>query len=85
MASSLSSQDFSVASKPIQVMEPGPPGGGASELDALEPSQLTQYAERPLPRQRLRGRTVALLVVLRIYVLIAIPVVVYAFIRALLG
>lgn len=55
------------------------------ELDSLEPSQLTLYSEQPLPRRHLgRGITV-LLVVLRIYVLIAIPIVAYAFIRALLA
>ncbi len=54
------------------------------ELDALEPAQLTLYSERPLPRQRLGRGAFALLVVLRIYVLIAIPIVAYAFVRALL-
>ncbi|MGH7119093.1 MAG: hypothetical protein ACREFP_08920 [Acetobacteraceae bacterium] len=57
----------------------------APALDSLERSQLTQYAERPLPRQRVRRGTLVLLVALRIYVLIAIPVVAYAFFRAVLG
>lgn len=54
-------------------------------LDSLEPSQLTQYSERPLPRRRLGRGAVLLLVLLRVYVLIAIPIVAYAFVRALLG
>lgn len=37
----------------------------------------------PLPRARLSRMAVTLLYLLRIYVLIAIPIVVYAFIRAL--
>jgi hypothetical protein len=37
----------------------------------------------PLPRARLSRMTVTLLYSLRVYVLIAIPVVAYAFIRAL--
>ncbi|MGH7066720.1 MAG: hypothetical protein ACREFO_06255 [Acetobacteraceae bacterium] len=54
-------------------------------LDSLEPSQLTRYSELPLPRRPLGRGTVLLLVLLRIYVLIAIPIVAYAFVRALLG
>ncbi|MGH7188930.1 MAG: hypothetical protein ACREF0_07045 [Acetobacteraceae bacterium] len=54
-------------------------------LDSLERSQLTQFSERPLPRRRLGRAAVVLLVLLRIYVLIAIPIVAYAFVRALLG
>lgn len=54
-------------------------------LDSLERSQLTQYSELPLPRRKLGRGTVMLLVLLRIYVLVAIPIVAYAFFRALLG
>jgi hypothetical protein len=36
-----------------------------------------------LPRRRLGRGTLALLILLRVYVFLAVPVVVYAFIRAL--
>jgi hypothetical protein len=36
-----------------------------------------------LPRRKLGRGTLALLILLRVYVLLAIPVVVYAFIRAI--
>ncbi len=39
----------------------------------------------PLPRRKLGPLTVTLLVGLRIYVIAAIPIVVYAFIKALLS
>lgn len=55
-----------------------------AELDALEPSQLTFRSEQPLPRRRLGRGQLVLLVVLRIYVFIAVPIVAYAFVRALL-
>ena len=53
-------------------------------IDALEPSQLTTATERPLPRRTLGRGTLALLIVLRVYVVIAVPIVGYAFIHALL-
>ncbi len=37
----------------------------------------------PLPRKKLNRGTRAVLVLLRVYVLVAIPIVAYAFIRAL--
>jgi hypothetical protein len=52
-------------------------------IGALEPSQLTEATAHALPRRKLGRGTVALLVALRIYVLIAIPIVGYAFIHAL--
>ncbi|MDA8251925.1 MAG: hypothetical protein M0Z28_22555 [Rhodospirillales bacterium] len=52
--------------------------------DLLEPTQLTAATERKLPRRRLGHGATALLVLLRIYVLIAVPIVGYAFVRALL-
>jgi hypothetical protein len=36
-----------------------------------------------LPRRKLGRGTLALLILLRVYVLLAIPIVIYAFIRAL--
>jgi hypothetical protein len=43
------------------------------------------YAQPPLPRRKLGPVTLTLLILLRIYVIAAIPVVAYAFIRALLA
>ncbi|MBO0733237.1 MAG: hypothetical protein J2P49_02740 [Methylocapsa sp.] len=53
--------------------------------NALEPGQLTSETQRPLPRRELGRKIVALLVLLRIYVIIAIPVVCYAFFHAVLA
>jgi hypothetical protein len=39
----------------------------------------------PLPRRKLGPLTLTLLILLRIYVIAAIPIVAYAFIRALLA
>ena len=39
----------------------------------------------PLPRRKLGRATLTLLILLRIYVIAAIPIVAYAFIRALLA
>jgi hypothetical protein len=52
-------------------------------LDALEPGQLSAATTRKLPRRVLGRGTLALLIALRIYVVFAIPIVIYAFIRAL--
>jgi hypothetical protein len=52
-------------------------------INALEPSQLTTATKHALPRRKLGRGTVALLIALRVYVLIAIPIVGYAFIHAL--
>ena len=52
-------------------------------LGALEPSQLTAVKERPLPRRSLGWGTRTLLVLLRVYVAIAVAIVCYAFIKAL--
>lgn len=49
-----------------------------------EPGQLATMAG-PLPRRRLGRGTLALLVLLRVYVIVAIPVVGFAFVRALLA
>ena len=54
-------------------------------ISALEAGQRTAESERPLPRRVLGRGTMALLIVLRIYVVIAIPIVAYAFIHALLA
>ncbi len=52
-------------------------------IDALEPSQLTAVTERPLPRRALGRGTLILLIALRVYIFVAIPIVIYAFVHAL--
>jgi hypothetical protein len=52
-------------------------------IGALEPGQLTAERDR-LPRRRLGRGTLTLLILLRVYVIIAIPIVAYAFIHAML-
>ena len=47
----------------------------------MEPGQ----AAPPLPRRALGRGTLALLVLLRIYVMVAVPVVGYAFVHAILA
>ena len=54
-------------------------------LDALEPSQLTAASKRSLPRRKLGRGTLGLLIALRAYVILAIPIVGYAFVHALLA
>jgi hypothetical protein len=53
-------------------------------LAALEPSQLSVATERPLPRRRLGWRILTLLTVLRVYVVVSVAIVGYAFIHAIL-
>jgi len=53
-------------------------------IGALEHGQLTAATERPLPRRDLGWGTLTLLLLLRAYVVIAIPIVGYAFVHALL-
>ena len=52
-------------------------------IEALEPEQLSAAVRRPLPRRVLSRGVLALLIILRLYVMLAIPMVAYAFIRAL--
>ncbi|MGO9774262.1 MAG: hypothetical protein ACLPSW_32855 [Roseiarcus sp.] len=54
-------------------------------VSALEPDQLVAATMRPLPRRKLSRGVLALLIVLRVFILIAIPIVVYAFVHALLA
>jgi hypothetical protein len=56
-----------------------------ADLAALEPSQLTSARRAPFPRRKLTRGVLALLVALRIYVLLAIPLVAYAFLHALMA
>lgn len=53
-------------------------------IGALEPSQRTVATQQPLPRRTLGRGVLALLILLRIYVVIAVPIVGYAFVHALL-
>ena len=52
---------------------------------ALEPGQHTVETMQPLPRRVLGRGTLALLILLRVYVILAIPVVGYAFVHALIA
>jgi hypothetical protein len=53
--------------------------------DALEPSQLTAATAVPLPRRKLGRATTGLLIALRVYIFIAVPIVCYAFVHALIA
>jgi hypothetical protein len=53
-------------------------------ISALEPGQLVAATTRPLPRRKLGPGTLALLILLRVFIVIAIPIVIYAFVHALL-
>jgi hypothetical protein len=52
-------------------------------LAALEPTQRTATLSEPLPRRRLGTGTLLLLWILRIYVLLAVPLVIYTFVQTL--
>ncbi len=52
-------------------------------IGALDPSQLTAASQRPLPRRHLGRGILVLLVLLRVYVVVAIPIVAYAFVHAM--
>ena len=52
-------------------------------VQALEPDQLVARKTQPYPRRALGRGTLALLIALRVYVAIAIPIVIYAFVHAL--
>ena len=54
-------------------------------IDVLEPGQFTNAKQSPLPRRQLGRGTLTLLILLRAYVVIAIPIVAYAFVHALAG
>jgi hypothetical protein len=54
-------------------------------ISALEPDQLAAATMRPFPRRNLSRGILALLILLRVYIVIAIPIVAYAFVHALLA
>ena len=51
---------------------------------ALEPDQFVAATRRPYPRRKLSQGVLALLVALRVFIVIAVPIVIYAFVHALL-
>lgn len=53
-------------------------------ISILDPRQLTAVTRYPLPRRQLGRGELGLLILLRIYVIVAIPIVGYAFVHALL-
>jgi hypothetical protein len=53
-------------------------------VSALEPDQLVAATMRPYPRRKLTQGELALLIALRVFIVIAIPIVIYAFVHALL-
>ena len=55
-----------------------------ANLAALEPNQISSATRAPLPPRALGPGVRALLIAMRIYVLIAIPLVAYAFVHALM-
>ena len=54
-------------------------------LRVLQTTQFDAVNRAKLPRRKLTRGTLALLILLRIYVILAIPIVAYAFIRAVSG
>jgi hypothetical protein len=50
---------------------------------ALEDAQLAAAKQTKLPRRVLGKGTMALLILLRVYVILALPVVAYAFVHAI--
>jgi len=59
------------------------PSDQIDELGALEDEQRAAVAHVPLPRRAIPRRIVALLWLLRLYVLVSVPLAVYAFIEAM--
>ncbi len=53
-------------------------------IGALEPSQWVSATSQPLPRRQLTRGVLALLIVLRVFIFISVPIVIYAFVHALL-
>ena len=54
-------------------------------ISALEPDQLSAATMRPFPRRKFGKGTLSLMIMLRVYVAIAIPIVAYAFVHALVA
>ena len=56
----------------------------SADLSVLEPDQLAEAAKKPLEQRKLSLGENVLMSGLRVYVLIAVPLVIYAFFHALL-
>jgi hypothetical protein len=52
-------------------------------MSCLEHAQLSHFKQQNLPRRRIGKGVLTLLILLRLYVFLAIPLVAYAFIHAL--
>jgi hypothetical protein len=52
-------------------------------LDALEPGQLSAALALPVPKCKVGRAALTLLIMLRLYVIVAIPIVGYTFAQAL--
>lgn len=52
-------------------------------MSFLEPEQLSHFKQQSLPRRHIGRGVLLLLILLRLYVFLAIPLVAYAFIHAL--
>lgn len=55
----------------------------AELMSFLEPEQLSHFKQQNLPRRNIGKGVLTLLILLRLYVFLAIPLVAYAFIHAL--
>jgi len=53
-------------------------------VNVLEPGQRVSATSQPLPRRELKGGVLALLVALRVFIFISVPIVIYTFVHALL-
>jgi hypothetical protein len=58
---------------------------GSVDTSALDPDQRSSELAKDLPRAKLTRPVLAALWVLRIYVVIAVPLIVYVFLRSLRG
>jgi hypothetical protein len=56
----------------------------AKLIEALEPAQLTAATDIALPRRKLSRGVEGLLIALRVYIVVAVGIVGYAFFHALL-
>jgi hypothetical protein len=56
-----------------------------ADLSSLEPIEVARRASEPFPRRKLGRLTSFLLIAMRIYVLLAVPIAAYAFVKALMS
>jgi len=67
----------------LRLRKPGTSAPDIDVADVLEPTQRSATKHQRLPRQALDRKTSMILLVMRIYVIIAVPIVIVAFVRAL--